>query len=68
VEGNIDVGTLFERQVEEVGIQTSQYCLMRNDDNILLLALDLKDDRLQASDDVKVAFTARIAVSLYIHE
>mmetsp|Transcript_7698 Transcript_7698/g.12985 ORF Transcript_7698/g.12985 Transcript_7698/m.12985 type:complete len:343 (-) Transcript_7698:926-1954(-) len=57
---------LLDGQVEEVGVQAAQHSQVSDNEQRLLLALQLEDHRVQASNHVKVALAAGVAVSQLI--
>lgn len=59
VQGHPQIGDLFSWEVQEIGVQTPQYGLMRHDEQCVALLLDLEDDWLQATYHIHVAFSAR---------
>ena len=54
------------RQIKEVSVQTAQYSLMANDNELFLAPLQLEYYRLEPSDYINIAFAARISVGEFV--
>ena len=65
VQGNLHPGGLLLRDIHVVGVDAPQDRLMRDDDDVLA-ALQLHDDRLEADHDIPVAFAAAVAVIVFV--
>lgn len=65
VQRDLHPGTLLLRDVHEVGVDAAQDGLVGDDDDVLA-AFQLHDDRLQTDDDVAVGFAAAVAVVVLV--
>lgn len=62
VQGDAPVGNLVEGEFEEISQQAAEHSLVGNNNDWRLDAFQLKDDWLQAFNDVNVAFTLWVSV------